>query len=122
MCNLAPNGIVTWNLVKTKVINEETRRLVERDSSSSKSKVLVIESWGRSKSRGLKKGRAKSRSKSRGRNAEIECHYCHNTGHKKWQCRKWKKEKGKKKQQQEHKQDSELTVMLAVLLQLLRGL
>ena len=71
LCNSAPNGIVTWKLVKTKVINEETRRLAERDSSSSKSKVLVIESWGRSKSRGLKKGRAKSRSKSRGRNAEV---------------------------------------------------
>ena len=44
LCNLAPNGIVTWNLVKTKVINEETRRLAERDSSSSKSEVLVTES------------------------------------------------------------------------------
>ena len=98
LCNSAPNGIVTWNLVKTKVINEETRRLAERDSSSSKSEVLVTESRGRSKSRGLKKGRAESRSKSRGRNAKVECWHCHDKGNKKWQCRKWKKEKGKKKQ------------------------
>jgi hypothetical protein len=86
LCNSAPNGIVTWNLVKTKVINEETRRLAERDSSS-KSEVLVIESRGRSKNRGSKESTAESRSKSRGRNAKIECHYCHNTGHKKWQRR-----------------------------------
>ena len=96
LCNLAPNGIVTWNLVKTKVINEETRRLAERDSSSSKSTVLVTESWGRSKSRGLKKSAVESRSKSRDRNVEIECFHCHKMGHKKWHCRKWKKDKGKK--------------------------
>jgi len=83
LCNSAPNGIATWNLVKTKVINEETRRLAERDSSFSKSEVLVIESRGRSKSRGLKKGRAESRSKSRGRNAKVECWHCHDKGHKK---------------------------------------
>ena len=49
LCNSAPNGIATWNLVKTKVINEETRRLAKRDNSSSKFMVLVTESRGRAK-------------------------------------------------------------------------
>jgi len=44
LCNSTPNGVVTWNLVRTKLINEETRRLAKRDSSSSKSEVLVTES------------------------------------------------------------------------------
>ena len=91
LCNSAPNGVVTWNLVKTKILNEEVRRIAERGSSSSHSEVLVTESRGRSMSRGLGKGTAESRSKSRGKSNEVVCYHYHEKGHKKWQCRKWKK-------------------------------
>ena len=50
LCNSAPNGTISWNLVKTKVINEESRKLAERESSSSQPEVLFTESRGRSKS------------------------------------------------------------------------
>ena len=47
LCNSAPDGKVTWDQVKAKVMNEETKRLVE--SPSSQSEMLVTESRGRSK-------------------------------------------------------------------------
>jgi hypothetical protein len=30
MCNSTPNGVVTWNLVKTKVLNEESKKMLIR--------------------------------------------------------------------------------------------
>jgi transposase InsO family protein len=108
LCNSAPNGVVTWNLVKTRLLNEETRKIAEKGNASSSSDLLVTESRGRSQSRGPRKGAAKSRSKSRGKYADYECHHCHKKGHLKWQCRKWKKEKKKGKQQaQKHDSDSD---------------
>ena len=50
ICNSTPNGVVTWNLVKTKVLNEEVRRIAEKGNSSSHSEVLVTKSRGRSMS------------------------------------------------------------------------
>ena len=68
VCNSAPNGVVTWNLMKTKVQNEESKKIVDKDcSSSSHSEMLVTESWGRSKSKGPSKGGERSRSKLRGK-------------------------------------------------------
>ena len=94
LCNSAPNGVVTWNLVKTKVLKEEVRRITEKGSSSSHSEVLVTKSRGRSMSRGPRKGAAENRSKSRDKSSEVVCYHCHEKRHKKWQCRKWKKRKG----------------------------
>jgi hypothetical protein len=64
LCNIAPNGVVTWNLVKTKVLNEEILRIAEKGSASSSTDMLLTESWGRSQSRYPKKGATKGRSKS----------------------------------------------------------
>jgi hypothetical protein len=44
VCNSAPNGVVTWNLVKTRVLNEESRKIADKDGSSSYSEVLVTQS------------------------------------------------------------------------------
>jgi hypothetical protein len=30
ICNSAPNGVVTWNLVKTKVLNEEFIKIADK--------------------------------------------------------------------------------------------
>jgi hypothetical protein len=81
----APNGIVTWNLVKTIILNEESRKIADKDGSSSHSEVLETQSRGRSKSRGPKKGE-RSRSKSKGKYANFVCHHCHEKGHIKWHC------------------------------------
>jgi hypothetical protein len=65
VCNSVPNGVVTWNLVKTKVLKEDSRKIADKDGSSSNSEVLVTQSWGRSKSRAPGKGERR-RSKSKG--------------------------------------------------------
>jgi hypothetical protein len=56
VCNSAPNGVVTWNLLKTKVLNEESGKIPDKDSSSSYSELLVTRSREISKSRGPGKG------------------------------------------------------------------
>ena len=106
VCNSAPNGVITWNLVKTRVLNEESRKVAEA-SSSSHSEVLVTQSRGRSKSRGPGKGAERGRSKSKSKYADYECHHCHQKGHIKWQCDKWKKDKKKKKKQDQKQVDSD---------------
>jgi len=30
ICNSTPNGVVTWNLVKSKILNEEAKRIAEK--------------------------------------------------------------------------------------------
>jgi hypothetical protein len=83
--NSAPNGVVTWNLVKTRVLNEESKKISDKDGSSSHSEVLVTQSRERNKSRGSRKGE-RSRSKSKGKYANFVCHHCHEKGHIKWHC------------------------------------
>jgi hypothetical protein len=51
VCNSAPNGVVTWNPVKTKVLNKVSKKIADKDGSYSHSEVLVTQSRGRSKSR-----------------------------------------------------------------------
>jgi hypothetical protein len=98
VCNSVPNGVVTWNLVKTKVLKEDSRKIADKDGSSSNSEVLVTQSRGRSKSRAPGKGERR-RSKSKGKYGDFVCHHCHEKGHIKWHCEQWKKDKKKKKKQ-----------------------
>ena len=102
LTNSAPNGVVTMQLVKGGVLNEEVRRKTQ--GSSSHSEMLVTENRGRSQKKGTK-GRGKSRSKSRSRYKNIECHYCHKTGHIQKYCFLWKKENKGKQEKKEHHND-----------------
>jgi hypothetical protein len=104
VCNSAPNGIVTWNLVKTGT-KLKSRKIAEKDSSCSHSEVLVTQSWGRSKRRGPSKSEGRSRSKSKGKYDDSMCRHCHEKGHIKWQCEQWKKDKKKGKRKQVHGQN-----------------
>jgi hypothetical protein len=90
-CNLAPNGVVTWNLVKINVLNEESRKISDKDSSSSHSEVFVTQSHGRSKSRCPGKDEGRSWSKLKDKYVDFVCY--HENGHINWQCEQWKKDK-----------------------------
>jgi hypothetical protein len=46
VCNLAPNDVVTWKLVKTMVLNEPSRKFADKDDSSSHSEVLLTQLRG----------------------------------------------------------------------------
>jgi hypothetical protein len=115
VCNSAPNGVVTWNLVNTKVLNEESTKIVDKDGSSSHSEVLVTQSRGRSKSRVPGKGE-RSRSKSKGKYAYFVCHHCLEKGHIKWHYEQWKKDKRKRRSKFRNKEI--VIVREAVFLQL----
>jgi hypothetical protein len=78
------------------VQNKESRKIADKDGSSSHSEVLVTQSRGRRKSRGPGKGE-RSRSKSKGKYADFVCHHYREKGHIKWHFEQWKKDKKKKK-------------------------
>ncbi|CAH9075454.1 unnamed protein product [Cuscuta epithymum] len=104
LSNSAPDGIITMELAKGSVLNEEMRR--KSQGSSSHSDVLVTESRGRSQSRGPG-NKGKHRSKSKGKFADFECYHCGRKGHTKRFCRQLKKEKKKSdyNNQKNHKKD-----------------
>lgn len=92
LSNSAPDGIVTMELAKGNILNEEMRR--KSQGSSSHSEVLVTERRGRSQSR-APSNRGNQRSSSKGKFANIECYHCGKKGHTKKFCRKLKKENRK---------------------------
>ena len=71
LCSYAPIGVVTWDIAKARVMNEETRRIAE--GASSQTEVLVTELRGRSQRKGQMSS-YKGRSKSRGKYANVECY------------------------------------------------
>ncbi|RDX66570.1 hypothetical protein CR513_54648, partial [Mucuna pruriens] len=101
--NSAPNGVVSLQMVKGSILNEEMRRKAQ--GSSSQSEVLVTENRGRSQ----KKRREKSRSKSKSRYKNVECHYYHISGHIQKHCFLWKKENKGKNGKSKEKDDDRVT-------------
>ena len=96
LSNSAPNGLITVNMVKNNIFNEEARR--KELGISSNIETLVTERRVRSKSRkpsndyNCDKSRGKSKSRK-----EIKCFYCGKPGHINRECRKFRREhfKGK---------------------------
>ncbi|KAA0051598.1 Retrovirus-related Pol polyprotein from transposon TNT 1-94 [Cucumis melo var. makuwa] len=112
LSNSALNGILSMDLVKSSMLNEEMRR--KSQSSYLQSDVLVTERRGRSRS---KSSRGNSRSKSKSKSdqfANVECHYCHEKGHIKKYCRKLKRDsknhKGKEKKNDDDSDTNTITV------------
>ena len=100
--NSAPEGIVSMSLLKSSMLNEETRRKTT-GSSSSQGDILLTESRGRSQSRGSG-NQDKSRSKSRSKK-DVECYYCGKKGHIKKHCRKLKKDRGQEHIKEDKKEN-----------------
>ena len=78
LSNSAADGIITMELSKSSILNEEMRR--KSQGSSSHSNVLVTDSRGRSQSRGLS-NKGKHRSNSEGKFTEYVCTHCGRKGH-----------------------------------------
>jgi len=76
--NFSPNGVVTMQLIKGGVLNEEVRRKTQ--GSSSHLEMLVTENRGRIQSKGSQ-SKSKNRSKSRSKYKNLTCHYCNKTGY-----------------------------------------
>ncbi|GAB2275083.1 hypothetical protein Dimus_039106 [Dionaea muscipula] len=74
LSNSAPEGVISMELAKTSVLNEELRK--RSQGTSVRPEVLVTENRGRNESRG-QESRGKGRSKSRDKMVNIECFYCH---------------------------------------------
>ncbi|KAF7121453.1 hypothetical protein RHSIM_Rhsim13G0116100 [Rhododendron simsii] len=100
--NSAPSGMVTMDMVKDGMFNEEARR--KEQGTSVDTEALVVQNRGRSRTRNSggdrNKSKDRSRSKSRGTSkprSEIECFHCHKMGHMRKECRILQKElkKGK---------------------------
>ena len=92
LSNSAPDGIISMELAKGSILNEEMRR--KSQASSSHSDVLVTENRGRSQSRGPS-NKGKHRSKSKGKFGDFECYHCGRKGHTTRFCRQLKRENKK---------------------------
>lgn len=92
--NSAPDGVLSVDVIKESMFNEEIRR---KEMGVDNSHALVVEKRGRSKSRGPKgRGASRRRSKSRDETETKTCHYCNKPGHIQKYCYRRKREQGKK--------------------------
>lgn len=103
--NSTPNGVLTLDMVKEALLNEETRR--KELGQEVEGEALVFEKYGRrgrSQSRGPNRGRGHSRGKSVSRK-EVECFYCKRKGHIKKDCWNWKRDFNKGKEEQKKQEN-----------------
>ena len=111
LSNSAPNGMITVNMVKYSMFNEEARK--KELGISSNTKALVIEKRWRSKSRKPSNdyNRDKSRGKSKSRK-EIKCFYCGKSVYIKGECKKFKNLKENMKNKKRIKTLQQLHLMV----------
>ncbi|GAB2266247.1 hypothetical protein Dimus_037876 [Dionaea muscipula] len=112
LSNSALEGIISMELAKTSVLNEELRK--RSQGTSARSEVLVTENRGRNESRGQESG-GKGRSKSRGKMTNVKCFYYHLKGRMKRDCKKWKQEKGNRDQKKGNEAKANDQVVVAVM-------
>ena len=101
LSNSALDGVISMDLVKSSILNEEMRR--KSLDTSPHSDILASEYRGRSNSR-APKGRDQSRSNSKGKYKDVECNYCHKKGRIKKYC--WKLKNRSEKNSSDKGKDS----------------
>ncbi|KAK2382824.1 zinc knuckle (CCHC-type) family protein [Trifolium repens] len=89
LSNSAADGVLSMDLVKSSILNEEMRKMSQ--DSPSQSEMLVAESRGRNKNR-YPGNKGKGRSYSKNRYTNVECYNCGKKGHFQKDCRSLKKE------------------------------
>ncbi|KAI5315217.1 hypothetical protein L3X38_044393 [Prunus dulcis] len=96
LSNSAPQGVLTLDIVKENMFNEEARR--KEQGVVAESEALVLEYRGRTNNRKFHrrdKSKGRSRDGSRGRSKtrkDLECYHCGGIGHMKRECRLFKRE------------------------------
>ncbi|KAI5321626.1 hypothetical protein L3X38_030697 [Prunus dulcis] len=96
LSNSAPQGVLTLDIVKDSMFNEEARR--KEQGVIAESEALVSEYRGRTNNRKFHrrdKSKGRSRDGSRGRSKirkDLECYHCGGIGHMKRECRLFKRE------------------------------
>nr|GEW06738.1 SPX domain, EXS [Tanacetum cinerariifolium] len=108
LSNSASDGVITMELAKGSILNEEMRS--KSQGSSSQSDVMVTERRERSQSRGPSNRGNHRSSSNKGKFADVECYHCHKKGHIMKFCRQLKKENKKKNysnQKNKHKKDDD---------------
>jgi len=85
LSNSAPDGLISMDLAKSSVLNEEMKR--KSLGTSPNSDILVFDYRGRSNSH-APNDTDQSGSNSKGRYKDVECNYCHKKRHIKKYC--WK--------------------------------
>ena len=96
LSNSAPQGVLTLDIVKDSMFNEEARR--KEQGVVAESEALVSEYRGRTNNRKFHrrdKSKGRSRDGLRGRSKtrkDLECYHCGGIGHMKRECRLFKRE------------------------------
>ena len=96
LSNSALDGKLTLDMVKNRLLNEEARRKEKGNNLASPSDAYVAENkeetCGRSHVR-FQQGRNKSRGRSKSQSRrDIICFHCKKPGHKRNECKSYKKE------------------------------
>lgn len=122
LSNSAPDGKLSMSIVKDALFNEEARRKEMGTDCEDESRALVSDgNRGRSQMRGNRRGGG-NHSRPRGGTpipGSFTCYHCHEEGHIKRNCPKYKGEKGKGKDQSKdaavvvHESDGELMVAMS---------
>ena len=109
--NSAPDGVLSLDVIKESMFNEEIRR---KEMGVDNSQALVVENRGRSKSRGPRgRGNSRSRYKSSDGKNVTTCHYCNKPGHIKKFCFRLKREQRKKNDNSQKEGDDKNTAATA---------
>lgn len=99
--SLSNSSSLTYDGVRGSILNEEIRRKSSGESGSS-----AYNARGRSQKRDAG-NRTQNRSKSKTKDKDVTCYQCGRKGHKKPDCRYFKKEQERKKEAQDKKKKDE---------------
>ena len=91
LSNSAPEGKLTMDTVSDSLLGEEARRMERGESNHPEANV--IENQGRNETRECNKSQDPHQTRGRSKShSKITCYYCGRMGHKKIECRSFKRD------------------------------